>query len=115
MAEPTASDRSSKSSRGATDGGLSNVGSLFELPLGGTVTTTLASFNGPNGAYPSGGLIMDPQGNLYGTTTYGGANMDGTVWEFQFGSVPEPSTLVMGFLSMVLVGGIVLMKVQRLA
>ena len=34
--------------------------------------TTLATFNGANGASPVAGLIIDPAGNLYGTTTLGG-------------------------------------------
>jgi uncharacterized repeat protein (TIGR03803 family) len=51
----------------------------------GTVTT-LATFNGANGAYPYAGLIADAAGNLYGTASYGGANDDGTVFEIKAGS-----------------------------
>jgi len=43
--------------------------------------TTLVSFYGGNGAGPSGGLIADTQGNLFGTTALGGANRMGTVFE----------------------------------
>jgi uncharacterized repeat protein (TIGR03803 family) len=32
------------------------------------------------------GLIMDGGGNLYGTTAYGGASDDGTVFELAAGS-----------------------------
>ena len=35
---------------------------------------------------PSGGLIMDSSGNLYGTTSEGGASGDGTVFELATGS-----------------------------
>jgi hypothetical protein len=35
--------------------------------------TALASFNGTNGKGPMAGLIMDTNGNLYGTTPSGGA------------------------------------------
>jgi uncharacterized repeat protein (TIGR03803 family) len=32
----------------------------------------LYSFTGADGALPYAGLVRDPQGNLYGTTAYGG-------------------------------------------
>jgi uncharacterized repeat protein (TIGR03803 family) len=47
---------------------------------------TLASFDGTHGQTPLGGLIMDAGGNLYGTTEYGGASSDGTVFELAAGS-----------------------------
>ncbi len=44
--------------------------------------TTLYSFSGPDGANPYyGTLAIDTNGNLYGTTYYGGAFNDGTVYE----------------------------------
>jgi len=47
------------------------------------VVTTLYSFtnSGGDGAFPYAGLIMDPSGNLYGTTIAGGASYFGTVFE----------------------------------
>ncbi len=41
----------------------------------------LYTFTGPGGASPQAGLIMDRAGNLYGTTTVGGAGGYGTVFE----------------------------------
>ena len=41
----------------------------------------LASFTGGNGLYPSGTLITDAAGDLFGTAQNGGANGDGTVFE----------------------------------
>ncbi len=43
--------------------------------------TTLVNFNNANGAGPQSGLLFDSSGNLYGTTTTGGANNDGTIFE----------------------------------
>jgi hypothetical protein len=43
--------------------------------------TSLVSFKGTNGAQPSGSLIADHHGDLSGTTAFGGANGDGTVFE----------------------------------
>ena len=44
--------------------------------------TTLYDFNGTDGASPSG-LIADAQGNLFGTTSSGGAYQYGTVFELE--------------------------------
>ena len=54
-------------------------GTVFEVTPGG-VLTTLHSFAGADGAYPSATLVQGADGNLYGTTQYGGANNDGTVF-----------------------------------
>jgi uncharacterized repeat protein (TIGR03803 family) len=42
---------------------------------------TLATFSGTNGANPTGDLISDAAGYLFGTTFSGGADEDGTVFE----------------------------------
>ena len=61
------------------------MGTVFELAKGSGTITTLASFNGTNGANPYGALIMDSSGNFYGTTWQGGASGDGTVFELAKG------------------------------
>ena len=43
--------------------------------------TTLVSFGGANGQLPTGTLIADATGNLFGTTSAGGASNVGTVFE----------------------------------
>jgi uncharacterized repeat protein (TIGR03803 family) len=57
--------------------------------------TTLYSFNGTNGAGPGADLLMDPAGNLYGTTSGGGSSTNctggcGTVFHL---SPPAPGTV----------------------
>jgi uncharacterized repeat protein (TIGR03803 family) len=72
---------------GTTSAGGANAdGTVFELTRGSTIITTLASFNGTNGAFPHSGLIMDQNGNFYGTTRDGGASGKGTVFELASGS-----------------------------
>jgi len=53
-------------------GGAHNNGKVFQIsPLG--AETVLYSFQGgKDGSYPSGGMVRDGRGNLYGTTLYGG-------------------------------------------
>lgn len=66
-------------------GGAYGYGTVFELtPSGRTwVEKVLYSFvsNGKDGVQPAAGLILDPAGNLYGTTCSGGAFGSGTVFE----------------------------------
>src|SRR6185437_8646583 len=83
------------------NGGANNDGTVFEIKktvAGYTSTpTTLVSFNGTDGALPAGSLIADANGNLFGTTSEGGANGDGTVFEIKKtagGYASSPTTLV---------------------
>ncbi len=66
-------------------GGTHNGGIVFELipDGGGTWTyTKLHNFdNGREGANPEAGLVLDANGNLYGTTYAGGTENAGTVFE----------------------------------
>ena len=56
-------------------------GTVFEVTTNGDLTT-LVSFDGANGASPyAGGLMMDTNGNLYGTTAYGGSGGLGTLFK----------------------------------
>ncbi len=58
--------------------------------------TYLAAFTGPNGANPVGPVVIDPSGNLFGTTASGGANGAGTIYEIAetaAGYATVPSTL----------------------
>ena len=67
-------------------GGLNGVGIVFEIAAGTHTFSSLATFASTNGANPMGSLIIDSSGNLYGTTEYGGANGDGTVFKVAAGT-----------------------------
>lgn len=59
-------------------------GSIFKLSYidGSWTSTTLYSFTGgSDGLWPEAGPALDADGNLYGTTTQGGAYGNGVVWE----------------------------------
>src|SRR5215471_18068939 len=63
-------------------GGRFSGGIVFEVaPTGGE--TVLYSFGGfgPDGINPVAGPVMGKSGNLYGTTSNGGANASGAVFE----------------------------------
>ncbi len=68
------------------EGGANNLGTVFELAAGTHVLSTLVTFIGSNGQYPSGALIADVSGNLFGTTDYGGAGGNGTVFQIAAGT-----------------------------
>ena len=61
--------------------GASRYGTVYEIAKGSSTLTTLASFTGNNGSYPSAGVTFDSSGNLFGTTTEGGPSGLGTVYE----------------------------------
>ena len=67
-----------------TAGGANGDGTVFEIPktaCGYGTPITLLNFNGTNGSGPYGSLIIDAKGDLFGTTQFGGASGDGTVFE----------------------------------
>ena len=71
------------------DGGPDEAGTVFEVVKTAagyaSAPVTVASFNHdatdafPEGAFPDGTLVADANGDLFGTTLYGGANSDGTL------------------------------------
>jgi uncharacterized repeat protein (TIGR03803 family) len=64
----------------ATAGVLLALVSLSFIPVAAQSYTVLHSFTDtPDGAYPSGGVTIDPKGNVYVTTAVGGSNNQGTV------------------------------------
>lgn len=53
-------------------GGTNNCGTVFELSISGALLYTYSFPCGPGGQYPYTPLIQASDGNLYGTTSYGG-------------------------------------------
>ncbi len=68
-------------------GGTNDKGTVLEIAKDegtfASTPTTLVSFNGINGSFPSADLIADAAGNLFGTTASGGTNGNGTVFEIE--------------------------------
>jgi uncharacterized repeat protein (TIGR03803 family) len=65
------------------DDGAYGNGAVFKLTptANGWVYTDLHDFNGTDGRCPYGNVVIDAQGNLYGTTMAGGQYDSGVVWE----------------------------------
>jgi uncharacterized repeat protein (TIGR03803 family) len=68
----------------ATVGGLHGTGVVYEITPSGSykaIYNFCSQTNCADGSYPQSTLVHDANGNLYGTTFYGGAYGDGTVFE----------------------------------
>jgi uncharacterized repeat protein (TIGR03803 family) len=82
-------------------GGLNNSGTVFELINSSGVYSERVLYiftaSSGDGLSPYGGLIMDPSGNLYGTTYQGGANSHGTVFELVNSSGTYSEKVLYGF------------------
>lgn len=62
-------------------GGLYESGTVFMITKKGLETVLYSFTGGSDGAAPKSRLVRDKAGNLYGTTTAGGAYGNGTVFE----------------------------------
>ena len=69
----------------AEDGGANGDGTVFEITRAGESSTLVSfnggGFNGADGSGPGGTLLVDANGDLFGTTFSGGANDGGEVFE----------------------------------
>ena len=65
---------------------LITSGTVFEITAAGE-ELVLHSFKGPDGSGPYAGVTLDPQGNLYGTTVFGGAGSCPSVGDEGCGTV----------------------------
>jgi uncharacterized repeat protein (TIGR03803 family) len=73
---------------GTTSGGGSRAcaygcGSIFRIDANGVFTSLHLFAGGTDGETPLGGLLLDQNGNLYGTTRYGGISGNGTIFKLQ--------------------------------
>src|SRR5580658_1600476 len=79
----------------AEDGGTGNgYGDIFQMTQSGTLTV-LCGFNtsGPIGDDPTGGLLEGTDGIFYGTNSYGGSGIVGTIYQMSTGLAPFVNTL----------------------
>jgi len=69
-------------------GGSGNLGTLFKVTTTGTPYATVHAFTGGSGdgSEPYGSLVQASDGNLYGTTSLGGANNLGTAFKYVIGT-----------------------------
>jgi uncharacterized repeat protein (TIGR03803 family) len=72
---------------GISSNGTSGGGAVYELSptTGGTWTISILHgfTDGTDGGQPVGGMVMDSDGNLYGTAEYGGTTINGVIFELQ--------------------------------
>jgi uncharacterized repeat protein (TIGR03803 family) len=54
-------------------GGAANVGAVYKVNLAGQETPLYSFTGGADGAYPGSNVVLDADGNVYGTTTRGGS------------------------------------------
>ena len=75
---------------GTTSHGVTTKnGAVYKLDGAGQSAVLYSFTGGADGGQPYSGLIRDSDGNLYGTTLYGGTNNAGVVFE-----IPATSTMV---------------------
>ncbi|WP_181160023.1 choice-of-anchor tandem repeat GloVer-containing protein [Sandaracinobacter neustonicus] len=60
--------------------GYNSIGTIFRIGTDGEYSVIHTFVGETNGSYPVGNLLLDAAGNLYGTTTSGGINQNGTVF-----------------------------------
>ncbi|HVM62240.1 MAG TPA: choice-of-anchor tandem repeat GloVer-containing protein, partial [Verrucomicrobiae bacterium] len=75
-----ASDGSFYGTTSGSGSGPGANGTVFRITSSGSLMTLWLFSGGSDGAAPYGGLIQGIDGNLYGTTSAGGANANGTVY-----------------------------------
>jgi len=64
-------------------GGASGYGVVFKLDTSGNETVLYSFTGGADGSTPYAGVVLGADGNLYGTTPFGGQTNGGVVFEIQ--------------------------------
>jgi uncharacterized repeat protein (TIGR03803 family) len=64
-------------------GGASDNGVVFKLDPSGNETVLHSFTGGADGSSPFAGVVLGPNGNLYGTTPFGGQTNAGIVFEIK--------------------------------
>ena len=62
------------------EGGTNGDGAIFKMTTNGLFTTLYSFTGGADGYGPWAGLVQGTDGNLYGTSEYGGSNYYGTIF-----------------------------------
>ena len=82
----------------AENGGDPGNGTIYELTTSGSFSVIFSFANDSNGGSPYSGLVNDSDGNLYGTTSTGGANGTGTIYRIAAsGTNPQTPTTLYSF------------------
>jgi uncharacterized repeat protein (TIGR03803 family) len=63
-------------------GGAADGGALLRVVPSTNTWSTLADFTAATGTQPAGAVLAGPDGTLYGMTTAGGTNGQGTLWRY---------------------------------
>jgi uncharacterized repeat protein (TIGR03803 family) len=83
---------------GAAAGDTGAFGAVFKIPGGATANpgapVAVTTFDKTNGSAPTGRVIADASGNLYGVAQYGGANDGGVVYKIVGGATANPGPRV---------------------
>ena len=78
----------------------SSVGTVYQLVRsnGSWTENVIHNFGASgDGSRPAAGLIMDSQGNLYGTTESGGSTQGGTVYQLTHSGAGWTETVIHSF------------------
>lgn len=71
------------------NGGSSGVGTAFKMDTSGSNFAVLANLSFSQGANPQASLLIDPSGNIYGTTPSGGSDVCNCGTVFEIATTPQ--------------------------